>query len=133
MAIKHEGKHRERMERECHSTDRERAFAEAWAKENTPEPWLNGGVGTLDHLLCVEPTGRGAHGGLIQEMKRIKDLKQEEATAAATVIQWLGTNVGFCFLQQALNNCGYQVVMKRTDPEVAASPTKDARSGEVQG
>lgn len=37
---------------------------------------------------------------------------QEQATAAATVIQWLGSQVGFDFLQTALDSCGYDIVPK---------------------
>jgi hypothetical protein len=28
---------------------------------------------------------------------------------AATLMQWIGTSVGFCFLTKALKKCGYQV------------------------
>ncbi len=34
---------------------------------------------------------------------------QEEATLAATVIQWLGTHVGFDFVRLALRDCRYRM------------------------
>ena len=37
-------------------------------------------------------------------------VSHREATIAATLIQWLGTNVGFCFLESALKRCGYKIV-----------------------
>ena len=35
---------------------------------------------------------------------------QEQATACATVMQWLGTDVGFQFLRQTLAQAGYSIV-----------------------
>lgn len=37
-------------------------------------------------------------------------MSQRDATLAATLIQWLGTKVGFCFLESALGRCGYKSV-----------------------
>jgi hypothetical protein len=33
-----------------------------------------------------------------------------ERFIVATVIQWLGSNVGFCFLREVLKSCGYDIV-----------------------
>lgn len=38
---------------------------------------------------------------------------QEQATAMATVVQWMGSEVGFDFLRQVLSQHGLQVVPKR--------------------
>lgn len=35
---------------------------------------------------------------------------QEQATAVATAVQWMGSDVGFAFLQEALTKAGYEVV-----------------------
>lgn len=56
----------------------ERAFAEQWAVENEMTP-------TSPPLL----------------LQLIPDCTQEQATAVATVIQWLGSNVGQGFLYAA--------------------------------
>ena len=39
---------------------------------------------------------------------------QEHASVAATIIQWLGSEVGFNFLKEALNKSGYEIVEKNT-------------------
>jgi hypothetical protein len=68
-----------------HSGVREAAFHDQWLHEQ--------GSNLLLKLLD------GANLG---------DLSHREATIAATLIQWLGTNVGFCFLENALKRCGYK-------------------------
>lgn len=75
-----------------HSGDRERAFHDQWSKEQS--------------------AGFGS-GPLFRQMLSNLDLlpmTQRDATIAATLVQWLGTNVGFCFLEQALRRCGYEIV-----------------------
>lgn len=69
---------------------REMAFHYQWLKEQE------------DSLLCnlVHNSGLG-------------DLvSHRDATLAATLMQWLGTSVGFCFLEVALRDCGYKIVQK---------------------
>lgn len=80
MRIKHEGLRTNRLQRE----PLERIFAEEWAKRNAS---VIGGDVLLDHLLAVDANRpRG-------------EVKQRDATVAATIIQWLGTHVGQCFLR----------------------------------
>jgi hypothetical protein len=107
--IQHVGKHADRMEHPCQSTDREKAFADAWSATNNPPEFLNYGLGTLDYLLHVTegPVTEESLGIWDHRLTRTGNLTQEEATAAATVMQWLGTNVGFCMLEEALKACGY--------------------------
>ncbi|MFK4705610.1 hypothetical protein ABIC83_002449 [Roseateles asaccharophilus] len=68
---------------------RERAFAAQWEADN----------GTQRGPSRVEPIAKQV----------VPECTQRDAEVAATVIQWLGTNVGFHFLQTALANCGYKV------------------------
>jgi uncharacterized membrane protein len=68
----------------------ERAFARVWMDERP----------VLRHILA--PRGSGS----------VHFVEKREAEVAATVIQWLGTNVGFGFLRRALEECGYEVVEK---------------------
>lgn len=37
---------------------------------------------------------------------------KREAQTAATVFQWLGTNIGYAFLTSALDKAGYKIVEK---------------------
>jgi len=69
--------------------DSERIYAEQWAKENERQPWLNGGYTLLENVLCPEGQKRPAR------------VSTRDAQVAATVIQWLGTNCGRCFVNMA--------------------------------
>ena len=72
----------------------ERIFAEEWEKKNTSEYFSNGkpflnGRGTLDYLLADDnnnPCG---------------EVSDRDREVAATVIQWLGSNVRMSFLNSA--------------------------------
>lgn len=109
--IDHRGKWHNRTMDDCHHGRLEKAFAEAWEKENNPSSMLNYGVGTGVGLLCMEPSEMAiTFGGFAQ----VRELTQEEATAMATAIQWLGSNCGFCFLSMVLEQCGY-VVKRRAE------------------
>ena len=81
MKIEHVGLHQNRFQ----NNPAEKAISDLWTKENE-----NGRI--LEWLLCQEK-GRIA-----------RDLTQEEATTAATVIQWLGTIVGRSFLVDAIKS-----------------------------
>lgn len=71
--------------------EREAALAAAWQDTNH---WQHFGVQSLLPALIPGHT-------------------QEQATAAATVIQWLGSQVGFDFLQEALSVAGYDIVARK--------------------
>jgi len=82
--IKHEGHNHHRLGRE----PLERLFADKWRE-------LNNG------------TGRG-HGPLAYMLAEDRNRPRDEVTdrdamVAATVVQWLGSNVGQCFLQDVMN------------------------------
>jgi transcriptional regulator with XRE-family HTH domain len=70
--------------------EREAALAAEWESANQ---WRQFGVQALMPALVPGHT-------------------QEQATAAATAIQWLGSQVGFDFLTATLDACGYDVVLK---------------------
>lgn len=75
--MKHEGFSRDRLKPEMNNP-REVAFAAQWEYENKDAPG-----GRLMHHL-------------------IPDFTERDATVAATVIQWLGSNVGTGFLIEVL-------------------------------
>ena len=77
-AIRHHGHWRNRFK----DNPEEARFARAWNQENT----------TLLHPpLLAQLMGDGRDSA--------KDITQRDATVAATVIQWLGSPIGQCFLQ----------------------------------
>ena len=80
--MKHEGLNAQRLKRE----PTEQAYAEAWA-ERAPT--------TLGYLLCGQD--RTKH-----------DYSQRDAEVAATIIQWLGSHVGECFLAEVQNKIRQQ-------------------------
>lgn len=101
------GLHTHRL-RPNQNNQREVAFAEQWS-------WENEHFDILKNLLEVpcslqEATARGRNGPCqyplgIQPTER-------DAVIAATVIQWLGSNVGLSFIREALNKCGMFIDIK---------------------
>lgn len=92
--------------KETHS-ERERAFYKRWKKENKRESWINFGNGVLQDIFAKT-------GGNPFSMFNFKGWKlvinKRDQYIVATVIQWLGTNCGWCFLQEVLRDCGYEIV-----------------------
>lgn len=87
--MKHQGLHTNRLTKAA-DNPREVAFAEEWEKENS-SAFHN--RPTLEYLLGM-PAG-------------IRD-----TTVAATIVQWLGSNVGMSFLRNALGRVGLEIVEK---------------------
>ncbi len=72
----------------------EKVYAERWEKENIRVPGLNGGRGYLELLLNECPyTDHGLY-------RPVSEITQRDAYVAATVIQWLGTNIGRCLIEE---------------------------------
>ena len=84
---------------------REKAFADAWEKENRPDPSKNSGFGILQDLLVAlnHPHHPPKH----------HKVTNDERKVAATAIQWLGSNCGWCWLEDVLDECGYMLVRKK--------------------
>jgi len=66
----------------------EKAFAEAWEKENKRAV----GHSLLDWLLAADPNNPKG------------EVSQRDATVAATIVQWLGTHVGQNFLRKVMGD-----------------------------
>jgi sugar phosphate isomerase/epimerase len=66
----------------------ERVFLRNWRKENRRRSGLNGGFGALE-LILSENSNEHAAG-----------ITQRDATVAASVVQWLGTNCGQAFIYE---------------------------------
>lgn len=65
----------------------ERVFFEKWLDENTQKRGINHGCGLLELLLSDDPS------------KHVARVSQRDMDVATTVIQWLGTNGGRCFIE----------------------------------
>lgn len=105
------GRHVGWLAERCRYNRRERVFAEEWRRENRREnrndwTWLS----LLQKLFLRNPESVFGFA-----RPRIVISRREEYIVA-TVIQWLGTNVGWCFLNTCVERCGYRIV--REDREV---------------
>lgn len=89
----------------------ERIFVDAWRKRS---PGLNGGYGTLELILQQEAEAMKSKGGFgCLSMGYVPHVSQRDATVAASIIQWLGTNCGGSFLA----NCEAEIKKQRAERE----------------
>lgn len=94
--------------------NRERVFAEAWEADN---PRRYEGVSRTLECLFTVPTPKGHRGAWRPFGSDATYARRAFGTGptyrdrvvAATVIQWLGSNVGFAFVVDCLRRCGYIV------------------------
>lgn len=94
--IKHVGLHAYRLADDPHG--REAAFAEEWAKEQAKPPMLAMMIHSEKADDAWATFGRNYYP---------ERLTQREAEIAATVVQWLGSPVGFTFVEKCIERCGY--------------------------
>lgn len=87
----------------------ERLYAREWRKECKKKAWLNNGHGLLQDLFIFDNTFQK---GVFGRKEYIHKLTKMERVIVATVIQWLGTNCGRCFIEKVLNKAGYKIVKK---------------------
>jgi hypothetical protein len=91
--------------------NREKVFAEKWIQENKKRRGINWGYGILQDLFIVADT----KWFLSNPGRIVAKINPRDRFIVATVIQWLGSNVGFCFLRECLDKCGYKIVKKDND------------------
>ena len=82
---------------------REIAFVEQWDREHEDSDLLS-------LLFSIEDTTWN----FSRRWLELGPPTTRDRIAVVTAIQWLGSNVGFCFLQEALKACGYKVVKNET-------------------
>lgn len=92
----------------CAFNTLERIFSEHWQREARPRGAVNSGLGLLQELFI-----RNKGVGIFQHKTFDLLIGQRDATVAATVIQWLGTNCGFGFLSGVLRECGYDIIDRK--------------------
>lgn len=83
--------------------DREKAFHDEWYEENKIAPGINFGNGTLQGLFTSR--AKNNLGGPKIDI----EVNKRERQIVASIVQWLGTNCGFSFLEMALKRCGYRI------------------------
>ena len=85
--------------------EREQTFSKHWRKENVRNAHINQGCGILQNLFFENVHPLSCLTGTC-----ITFISKRERFIVATVIQWLGTNCGWCFLEEVLKDCGYKIV-----------------------
>lgn len=83
--------------------DLENSLSRNWQKEQKRKN-INHGHGILQDLF-VNPSGN-----MFKNDEAITKITDRDRLIVATVIQWLGTNCGMCFLNEAMNEAGYRIV-----------------------
>lgn len=89
----------------CKDNPREMAFYEQWLKENEPIAGINNGQGILQDLFIERNISQP-----LGQTKWVVEINNRDRWIVSTIIQWLGSNVGFSFLHEALRKCGYTIV-----------------------
>jgi len=80
---------------------REKAFHDQWLEENKPLRYVNHGNGLLQDLFFDRDENK--------KLKCFLEINKRDREIVATVIQWLGTNIGFNFLETVLKIAGYKI------------------------
>lgn len=93
MKIKHEGKFIHRLKPTA-DNPLEAIYAREWKELN--DPVQHRPHGTLEYLVSVN-------------QMHVDPVSQNDATVAATVIQWLGSPMGQCFVRDVLEEGGFTV------------------------
>ncbi len=88
--------------------DKENAFSQHWKEENRKNRGMNYGRGILQDLFFEKSDS-------MHTPKCFLKITNRDRLVTATVIQWLGTNVGFCWLREALKKAGYEVKKIKKD------------------
>lgn len=95
-------------------------MSEEWDKENEH-------YSILQSLMRVYVRDRKTHqfvqGWNGRRERYAFKIGRSEATIVATVMQWIGTNVGFSFIRRCLERSGYRVI-ERTDKWNASEPPR---------
>lgn len=94
--------------------NRELVFAEAWAAENLK----HGSISLAQKLMATSREAKEDEPGLPDGLSPFKRwrvafiLTPRDRVIIATIIQWLGTNVGWGWLCEVIDLCGYRLVRK---------------------
>ena len=108
-SIKHEPCTRSKARHEYNPI--ERALAEEWVKENRERSILQ--------LLFTQDVQLSS---VWWVPERVRCITARDAEIVATVIQWLGSNVGTCFLQRAWHHAGWELTEKKREESGGIEP-----------
>lgn len=86
---------------------REKAFHDQWLYEN--EGTQNSNL--LNTIFTKPSVDR------FSRSENIVNITNNDRRMVATIIQWLGSNVGMGFLRSTLQRCGYDIIQIKSDKE----------------
>lgn len=86
--------------------NKEKVFADEWEKENKPVRGYGCGHGVLQDLFMR------VHEHFYTVRTATHIINKRERMIVATIVQWLGTNVGWAWLESVVDKCGYKLVRK---------------------
>ena len=98
------GFHHRRTEGTSQQSRREKVFAEEW-KDEAPQ--------IVDGIL-TPPHRKGNPFELHKWGNPATKITRRDRAVIATLMQWLGSNVGYSFLVTALKKCGYEVIERES-------------------
>lgn len=95
-------------------------LAKLWANWCHGQRHINDGIGALD-LICSEPVMPSQFGK--KGIRPLVELDDTHRAVAATVVQWMGSNVGRSFLVEAFRNAGWNLRLDKIEtPEGKTVP-----------
>lgn len=107
LGVDHTSLQPRRLRKRKDDPNPERIYAAAWLRHNRRHPAVNGGYGYLELILAPDRT-------------HVPPVSRRDARVAASVIQWLGTNVGMGFIWE----CERAIdALRRTDDEKRRRPS----------
>jgi hypothetical protein len=92
----------------------EKAFHDQWLKDNYPDKSTSFGHGILQDLFIESKSHPFAVNPKTEVIEIITD---RDRKIVATVIQWLGTNIGQCFLHESLRRVNARIVFDKPETD----------------
>lgn len=126
----------------CDQINLEKIFMEEWDRENKDSPTMYHGMGIAQLLMIIRAKEALLFDGPQQDTPKdckkyrdwgevcVYDLSEREQRIIATIVQWLGTNVGFSFLNRCLRRANYVIQEFEPfvyNPEPEPNPVKVGR------
>jgi hypothetical protein len=107
-----DGLHTRRLQANA-DNPREIAFSDQWRREHEHHDLL----GLLFSVPCAKDDPEVQNGHALSPWSGYYKLPlgtptERDRVIAATLIQWLGSNIGMGLIEQALEKCGYKIVRK---------------------
>lgn len=113
----------------CLYVNREAIFANEWERENTSRSFYQRKLEAL--MVTRGLTTRRKHGAPGDGRSRVVHrvafrITRRDRVVAATLMQWLGTNCGWCFLRTVMKRCGFVIVSQKDYDQLLQTSARSA-------